>query len=320
MDATVIICTYNRRQNLPDCFDALESQVTDPATSWEVLLVDNNCTDDTANYVLEYATNSPLNVRYVFESAQGLSHARNRGIQDARGEHLIFIDDDIRVSQDWLRSILYTFSKTGCDAVGGRIEIRPPRPLPAWITTDMYGFLGHQDFGEHSYRLDGRREFPFGGNMAFKRHVFDHVGTFDTEMGRKGAGRNRDELFKGEETDFFRRLSDTGAEIYYQPSARVYHKVEPHQLEKTFFRVLHYNAGVLKARRDPHHHPRTLHGIPLFLFPQTWRALFRYLRKALSVGPNGAFRQQMTVGYFLGMMHGYSIRSQSAPGTDTNGD
>lgn len=310
MDISVIICSYNRSQNLPECFACLSKQLIKTPIQWEVLLVDNNSSDKTKLVTEDIINNSTLNIRYIFEPEQGLSAARNKGIDEAKGTYLIFIDDDIRVTENWLQSIFSTFKQYDCDAVGGRIHIESLATLPKWISPDMYGFLGHQDFGNNPHQMDGMKEFPFGGNMAIHRRVIDLIGNFDVKMGRKGTGLIKEELFKGEETDFFHRLSTTGGILYYHPSALVFHKILPHQLTKRFFLILHNNAGILKAKLDQTNYKRNLFGIPLFLFPQFFRSISRYLHQTISEGSNKSFRQLMNVAYFWGLLCSYHSKKK----------
>jgi glycosyltransferase involved in cell wall biosynthesis len=308
MELSVILCTYNRCHNLAPCLTALARQEGLDGVAWEVVVVDNNSTDATRATVEGLAAELPITLRYGFEGQQGLSHARNRGIQEAAGRYLCFMDDDIEVTPGWLAALYHCFRDFECDAVGGPIHLRPPRPLPGWIRPDMQGFLGFRDLGSERRRLDGRHEFPFGGNMAFDRRVVERIGLFDTELGRRGEGRRREELFKGEETDYFLRLTAAGGTIYYAPGALVFHQVLEHPLHKRFFRTLHYNAGLLSAQRDPERYPRTVGGIPLFLLRQLLRAALRYGWQVARHGSSFAFRQQMNVGYFLGRAVGYARR------------
>jgi len=305
MDISLIICTYNRAQNLAACFQHLLNQHDNADILWEIILVDNNSTDDTRETVEKYVHESTLNISYTLETQQGLSYARNHGIALAKGTWVAFIDDDIRVSDTWLKTLHDTFLQYDCDAVGGRIHIESPQSLPAWISADMYGFLGHQDFGMQAHQMDGYKEFPFGGNMAVHRRVFAKIGLFDTKLGRRGEGSKSDELFKGEETDFFHRLADSGGIFRYHPDMLVLHKILPYQLEKDFFLTLHKNAGILKAQQDKEPHKRRFMGIPLFVFPQLLRAITHYIRKVLSDGKNSAFRKRMNIAYFIGMIQAY---------------
>ena len=315
MDFTVIVCTYNRSANLPRCLDALAKQQDVEDREWEVLVVDNNSTDDTSEIVADLARKLPINVRYEREPEQGLNYARNTGIRKSDGKYFSYVDDDILVSRNWLSSLLESFEANDADAVGGRIHLDPSIILPKWIgyDTDMMGFLGYQDFGDIPLRLDGRRQYPFGGNMSFNRRVVDRIGYFNPKIGRKGTGQKRSELFKGAETDYFHRLASSGeVRIYYAPDAIVYHQVMPFQLKKKYFRDIHFNAGYQKAAFDMNDYPRTLAGVPLFLFGQFARAVTRYGVQLLSVGPNTAFRQQMNIGYFLGMIMSYYKRRTKA--------
>lgn len=309
MDISVIVCTYNRCHNLPECLAALERQEGVQDLAWEVILVDNNSNDQTRSFAQDYLKRAPFNFRYAFCPAQGLSHARNFGIDQAQGRYLAFIDDDIRAAPGWLAAIVATFRAHACDAVGGRIHLDVPlASLPKWIRPEMYGFLGYRDFGEEAYALDGFKEFPFGGNMAIAKSVFARVGLFNPNLGRKGEGRRKDELFKGEETEFFHRLASAGGRIWYQPNALVYHKVLPHQITKRYFLTLHHNAGIQTARLDAQSYARTLWGVPRFVYFLWLKALGRYLWQTFRHGPDFSFRQLMNVAYFTGLIQEYRRR------------
>lgn len=315
MDFTVIICTYNRASNLPRCLDALAKQRGLEGRRWEVLVVDNNSSDDTPAVVAELARTLPINIRSVRETEQGLNYARNRGIRESSSTWFSYVDDDILVSEDWLASLIESFEANDADAVGGRIHLDPSIKLPKWIRpdTDMLGFLGYQDFGDDPLRLDGHHRYPFGGNMAFNRRVVGRIGYFNPKLGRKGAGRKRSELFKGAETDYFHRLAESGEpRIFYAPRAIVYHQIQPFQLRKQYFRTIHYNAGYQRAYHDEHNYPRLWLGVPRFYYPQLARALGKYLAQIITHGPDWAFRQQMNIAHMVGTMLGYHHQGRAA--------
>jgi glycosyltransferase involved in cell wall biosynthesis len=94
MNLTVILCTYNRRKGLIRTLRSLQNQYSENHIPWEVLVVDNNSTDNTFDSVREFAKKSDIVIRYVREEKQGLSYARNRGIKEARGQYVHFIEDD----------------------------------------------------------------------------------------------------------------------------------------------------------------------------------------------------------------------------------
>lgn len=316
MDVSVVICTYNRSGNLARCLGGLARQEDVQSLLWEVILVDNNSRDDTARVVQALARSLPLRLRYVFEGEQGLSAARNRGIREARGAVLAFIDDDILVTPRWLRSTWDAFQRSGADAAGGRIHLDPTVSLPQWVDEELRGFLGYQDYGPLPLILDGVTRYPFGGNMAVTRQAVERVGGFDPAYGRKGEGKTRRELFKGLETHFFKRLARAGATIVYEPAMLVYHRVERHQLRRTYLRRIHFNAGYLKAFLEGFPAQRTLAGIPLYLLPQTLRAFLKYAVYATAgSGSSRAIRQEMNVGYFLGALYGCFQRRRKNAGS-----
>ena len=313
IEFSVVVCTYNRCANLPGCLGKLAQQAGVRGLRWEVVVVDNNSTDRTPEVVRDRSRQLPIAIRYVREPQQGLNYARNRGVMESEGDFFAFIDDDIAAQPSWLAAVHSAFRTNDADAVGGRIHLDPSLQLPRWIKPEMYGFLGHQDLGDNAFRMDGVRMYPFGGNMAFNRRVVDRIGMFNPNLGRRGAGQKRSELFKGAETDYFRRLAAAGgARIFYEPNAIVHHRVVPNQLTKKYFRTIHYNAGFQKAYNDPTPYRRRFGGIPLFLFPQFGRSITRYLRQLIANGSEMAFHQQMIVGHFLGMMAGYARRDDAS--------
>ena len=315
MDFSVIVCTYNRARNLPRCLGALARQQGAESIRWEVLVVDNNSTDDTRDVVQRLAEELPIDVRYTHEPQQGLNYARNTGIRESRGTFFSYVDDDIEVSPGWLAALHANFRANDADAVGGRIHLDPSVRLPRWIQDDeTKGFLGFQDYGDEPFRMDGRRRYPYGGNMALHRRVVQRIGYFNPLLGRKGEGRKRAELFKGAETDYFHRLAEHGeARIFYEPRAIVYHQVQPHQLTKKYFRTIHSNAGYQRAYYDATEFPRTIFGVPRYLYPMLAANVAEYLWQLVTRGPDAAFRQQMTVGHMIGTMLGYHRRPRVAP-------
>jgi glycosyltransferase involved in cell wall biosynthesis len=310
MDFTAIICTYNRASNLPRCLGALARQNGVQDIKWEVLVVDNNSSDDTPAMVDRLARELPVAIRYTRENQQGLNYARNTGIRESNGACFSYVDDDIEVSPNWLASLYRSFIANDADAVGGRIHLDPSTQLPKWIRdNEMKGFLGFQDFGDEPFRMDGAKRYPYGGNMAFHRRVVERIGYFNPLLGRKGAGTKRSELFKGAETDYFHRLAAAGeARIFYEPNAIVYHQVQPFQLEKRYFRTIHFNAGLQRAYYDQTRFPHTLLGVPRYYYSLLARGLAKYLGEVVTRGPDWAFRQQMNVAHLVGAMLGYRRR------------
>ena len=298
MELSVILCTYNRSNGLIRTLKSLQSQDLPENFPWEIVVVDNNSTDDTPEKVREFAERSELVVRYVKEKKQGLSHARNRGVVEARGKYVHFTEDDEIADKDLIREIYGTFETYKCDCVGGRIYLKLEDEMPQWLTKDLWGFLGYLNYGDNTLQMDEQR-YPFGGNMTFSREVFKRIGLFNVNMGRKG-----DQLFGGEEVDFFRRLLSAGGKGVYQPKAIVYHIIDKSRLKKTYFRTLHYNEGMQRALLDNEVYRHSLFGVPVFIFPQFLRSIRNYVSTIFLDGWNKSFRKEMNILWYIGFMKG----------------
>lgn len=306
-EVSVVVCTYNRCASLADTLSALAAQRC-AGSRWELLVVDNNSRDATAATVEAFRHRHPaLACRYLFQPQQGLSHARNLGIAEARGELILFTDDDVIVGADWIETFIDTMRTFGCDACGGYVAPIWEQPPPAWLSERFHGFLAIRMDECGPRRLGEQDDPPFGANMGFRRAVFERLGGFDTALGRKGQV-----LAGGEEWDLFRRVLAGGGQVVYAPALRVQHKVEAFRLRKAYFRRWRYDASRGEALRSPIP-GRTAFGIPRFLFGQLLRAVLRTLHLHASAPPDVAFRQEMIVWHFLGLMTGNRARSKQSP-------
>jgi len=296
--ASIVVCTYNRAESLRDTLAALRRLHEPPGVDWEVLIVDNNSTHHT-RAVVEEAMRAWPRLRYEFESAQGLSHARNRGIACSTGEVILFTDDDVLPEPEWLQKTLEGLDRYGADACGGWIGPIWESPPPAWLTERFHGFLAVRTERNDDCPITADTPAPFGANMAFRRAVFARVGLFDTNRGRKGAV-----LASGEDGEMFERILAAGLQVVFLGSSRVHHKVESFRLTKRYFRRWRFQTSrnIAQSRGAPG--ARRLFNIPLYLFPQLARAIGRMLWSRLSGPADEAFNREIVVFHFLGLMQG----------------
>lgn len=305
MDASIIVCTYNRSESLERTLCALKAQDIRQGTEWEVLVVDNNSTDDTRS-VVEHFGREFSRLRYAYESRQGLSHARNHGIGVAQGDILLFTDDDVCPEPDWAQRILDGMRAHGCDACGGYIapdwEVQPP----SWLTERFHGFLAVRADKQGTLPVTTAAEAPFGANMAFRRQVFETVGAFDVTRGRTGAV-----LASGEDGEMFERLLARGGRVMFFGDAKVRHRVEAFRVTKRYFRRWRFQTSrnIALSRGMPVR--RHLLGIPLYLFPQLARACINATTARLTGNPDEAFHREIIVWHFLGVMQGMMLRRKS---------
>lgn len=305
LDASVIVCTYNRADSLSQTLACLAQQQVRPGVRWEVLVVDNNSKDHTRDVVAARQREWP-GLRYGFEQQQGLSHARNHGIAAARGEILLFTDDDVCPEPDWVQKILDGMAAHGCLACGGYIAPIWEAPPPRWLTERFHGFLAIRADREDTFRIAPDGQSPFGANMAFRREVFQRFGVFDVSRGRKG-----NVLAAGEDGEMFDRILRSGAKVMFFGDARVHHRVEAFRVRKRYFRRWRYQSSRNLGAVLDVPGTRRIAGVPLYIFPQLARAVGRAIRARLSEPRDEAFFRELLVWHFLGIIRGLSERRHS---------
>ena len=242
---SLIIATYNRSASLIRALESVAQQNA-PASEWECVVINNNSIDDTQERFAEFvAAHSDLNIRMVTELRQGLSFARNRGIRESEAEYIAIIDDDERISPDFITSYISLFDSTpDAVAAGGPIVAEYPSGRPRWMS-----HFTERPVANTMYFGDKVREFPEGripggGNMAIRRSAVRRYGVFDTSLGYVGES-----LVGGEESDLFERLRIAEAKYYYVPTAVMYHIIPPEKLTANYLSRLSYNIGVSQLRR-----------------------------------------------------------------------
>lgn len=305
MDVSVIVCTYNRCRMLKGSLAALKGQQVAEGVRWEVIVVDNNCRDETASVVTHAAAGFPTSIRRVQEQKQGLSNARNRGISEARGKYLLFTDDDTRPANDWVQRIWEAFRSSSYDAVGGKVEILWPIARPSWFADELISSLAGVDYGAREIELSDDQP-PLGANMAFTKRVFDLVGGFDPALGRIGT-----KLVGGEETDLFRRMCVANMKGIYEPRAVVKHVVEPERLRKHYFRKLYYYGGRSSGHRYETDSARKVAGIPVFAFRQLCQKVASVAVLGIAGKHDESFLKQLQAWWLVGFVAGCSRRKES---------
>jgi glycosyltransferase involved in cell wall biosynthesis len=216
---------------------------------WEVLVVDNNSTDQTREVVEEFNRRYPERFRYLFEPKPGKSHALNAGIHGARGEILAFIDDDVTVEPPWLHNLTSALHDGKWAGAGGRTlpasAFSPPRWLALSGPLSMVGILyAHFDIGDAPCELHCA---PYGANMAFRRGMFEKHGSFRTDL---GPSPHNEIPRPNEDTEFGRRLMAAGEHLRYEPSAIVYHPVSEARIERQYFLGWWFDYGRALVREN----------------------------------------------------------------------
>ena len=313
MRFSVIVPTFNRARDLRDTLDSLAGLST---PDWELILVDNNSTDDTRAVAEAAARRFPVELRYVFEPSQGRSAALNAGIALARGQILVTTDDDVRVDPAWLESAGEALDSLDCHYVGGKVLPLWGSPPPPWIPNHggkQWAVLALLDYGpeplpffQYAHRV------PLGVNMAFRREAFDRAGLWSNRVGRK-----KGTLLGQEVREWMQRARAAGLRGYYTPAMVVRHVIHQDRLQKAYFRRWYYWNGVSRALlyRDawidmqapedtaldfssiPH-----LSGVPRFFYRKAAREAGRMLMSALRRDAMETLDAELWLWFFAGVV------------------
>lgn len=239
VDISIVVVTYNRAGMLKEALETLVNQETEGRFFFEIIVVDDGSTDNTAQVVREVmysAENlSDSAVKYIYQNKSGIPSVRNTGVQEARGQWIAFFDDDQLAEPEWLAELYRVAQARGADCVDGPVYPR----LPA----SFQGVLGPRIralFGEKFVPADGRRKSPKDtlgtNNVLVHRSVFAQVGGFDTAFDL------------GSDADFFARVEKGGFKICYSPKAVVYHVIPASRLRTSSLRTTFIKGGLACAR------------------------------------------------------------------------
>lgn len=235
---TVAICTWNRSGLLEQTLGSLAAAGVPADLQWEVIVVANQCTDDTAAVVERAGAQLP--VRLIEESRLGLSHARNRAARAAAGRYIVWIDDDVLVGAGWLAAYAQAL-RANPDATffGGPIRPWFPAPPPEWLAAALPSVgnaLSLLDYGPEP-RLFDHDHLPFGANFAIRATV-QRGHPYDPRLGRRGR-----DLRSGEETAVLQRILAEGGRGVWVPGATLRHYVSAERQTREYLRRYYFNNG-----------------------------------------------------------------------------
>ena len=237
MFLSVVVCTFNRSDRLRCCLQSLTEQTMDPSR-FEVIVVDNNSSDDTSQVAEEFMVTYP-HFRLISESRQGLSHARNRGYREAIGEYVAYIDDDAEASPEWVRGIVdFAGRHPTIMMFGGPYAALVIDSVPKWFPPEY----GRINLGSEERPLNLKTEFVEGTNMIIRKNALELLGGFSPDLGMIGG-----KLHYGEETKLQLELHERGYEVYYVPEIQVRHFLAPDKMSLWWLLRAAYAAGRCSA-------------------------------------------------------------------------
>jgi len=228
--ASVIVCAYNEEKTLDGCLESLLPQLY-KKTMFELIVIDNESTDRTSHIVERYFEDNHREINFSFFRIKhlSLSSARNTGISYAKGEYIVFLDADTKVSKNWLMELLDGFNSKNVDMVSGTIEVLNTNNIVAVFLNSAY----------YKPSLSTSSSKIIGANMAFRKRVFSITGGFYENLG-----------YRGDETCVINSylLSNPNAREVNRPQAIVYHMLEGTYLKSLKNRFVEGKSGAILFR------------------------------------------------------------------------
>lgn len=265
MFLTVAICTFNRAKELSRAVESVLQQDF-PKDSYEILIVDNHSTDQTAELGQGLEGAHRGLVRYFYQPVPGLSVSRNAAAQNAKGDIVIYLDDDAVPHPEWLLTYQNIFSAhPNCFGAGGTIRLIWENERPLWLRNEDEALYTAYDLGRIERRMSPP-EFPRGANMAWRKNILLKLGGFHPDTGYDAS---KNALVSNEEKYMAYLVYNRGGEIWFAPSATVDHRIDQTRATPSYFLRRVYFQGVADARFSK------------FIFRRTapWKILRRMIHK-----------------------------------------
>ena len=243
---SIIVPSFNNSRYLYIALESILNQSFDKS-KYEVIIVDNGSTDDTKKVVNKLINNNTeTSIKYIFDSVPGQLTGRHRGVHEANGEILVFIDSDIIADTNWLSAISETFKDSSVMLVGGKslpnYEVDPPRWLEwFWNRNGSINICGHLsliDYGNEMKEIDPI--YVWGLNFSIRKSSLFELGGFHPDVIPK-----KYQHFQGDgETGLTIKAKEHGMKAIYQPKALVYHWVPQNRMTYEYFDKRCYYQGI----------------------------------------------------------------------------
>lgn len=276
MKLSIIVCTYNRCQFIEKLLNKFEGCYQENDLDWELLIIDNNSIDETKETVEKFKMRNK-HIRYSIERKQGLSNARNHGIDMSYGKYLFFMDDDALPDPCFLTDAFKVINDLPHAQVIGTKVISYFPDKPKWFATEgtyaLRGILGIYDLGTNYKKISQKDPLPIGSGMLVKKSWIQTIGGFDCHIGVKGdttiTGR-------GEDTDLMMNAMISGAIMYYSPIPKVHHYPDLNRYNIGRLREMFFGTGYFSKLTNEENMIKIL-GIDRYLF----KSVFVYYFKSI---------------------------------------
>jgi glucosyl-dolichyl phosphate glucuronosyltransferase len=303
MHLTVAICTWNRSELLRQTMQSLVGMRPAKHYDWDLLVVNNNCTDATEEVLSEFLSRLPL--RRIFEAQPGLSNARNAAVRAATGDYILWTDDDVLVSEDWLSGYADAIRRwPGAAFFGGPVLPWFAVPPPEWLTrswSTVRTAFAVRELGDEAFAFNDQL-LPFGANYAVRTSV-QRAFEYDPQLGRV-----KKDLASGEETKVLKSLLSHGHTGFWVPPASVRHYLPQERLTLRYLRRYYSAEGEVEERSAGPFVGARVAGYPRWLLKAWVQAEAKYCVSRLWAAPERWMPHLVCVNRCRGMLRAHSAR------------
>jgi glucosyl-dolichyl phosphate glucuronosyltransferase len=303
-DVTIVVSTHNRASRLNRLLTTLLIDQDAGEVRYDVILVDNNSTDDTVEIVKPWRR-SFRSLQYIFEPRQGVSFGRNAGVAAARGAIVAFTDDDNEPAKDWVSTIGRLFRENPrLELCGGKVIPRWSEAPPGWLDRRHWSPVAILDYGAEPFWTSTNRPVCLlTANLAVRRNVFDRIGGFSPRFPRC------------QDHEWLLRFWEAGGRGLYSPDLIVVGPVPHERMTRRYHRAWHRQHGRAAARMrlqervgangplvDTGAEATSIAGAAPFVYRELVQTVAGWLRACGRCDRAGAFESANHVRYLLGYL------------------
>jgi glycosyltransferase involved in cell wall biosynthesis len=306
MRITVGICTWNRASLLDRALESFQRLVVPERVEWELIVVDNNSTDDTAAVLNRHLGSVPL--RPLFEARQGKSVSCNTLLAAATGDLILWTDDDACPDPQWMVAMHRAFMEHRADLVFGAVRPAWLAPVPRWFGPRFWGNFALLDYGDAPFIVTDDDHPFYGVNYGIRTSVLRSIGGFREDIGpvHEAGG--------GEDIELYVRARAANVRMAYDPSVIVGHMIEPWRCTRSFHRRRTWRGSTPYFKTlltDLPAVPRVLH-VPRYMYRQAIEHAGAYVKATLTGNTSEQFFRELKLIQFAGLIVN-GVKHRDAP-------